>query len=214
MARGGNMGAATSKGRARRRLIATGRPSLCLDYANTRCWRGQASPTETLQHPTDLVDWCRRAGLWAASYRSMTPGPAAALFAEAIALREVIYRAFSSLAAGGSIAHADLAALNAAIAQAPPRARIAQLGTQYAWQVCASTDVRPLAVPQLLAAVIWSAADLIVAGRDDRIRQCANDACRWLFLDGSRNASRRWCDMSACGNRAKARRHYLKRRAG
>jgi predicted RNA-binding Zn ribbon-like protein len=207
------MGAATSNGRARGRLIATRRPSLCLDYANTRCWRGQANPTETLQQPTDLVDWCRRAGLWAASYQPMTPGVAAALLAEAIALREVIYRAFSTLAAGSSIADDDLAALNAAIAQTPPRARIARLGTQYAWQVRASASVRAHAVPQLLAAVVWSAADLIVAGCDDRIRQCANDACRWLFLDGSRNASRRWCDMSACGNRAKARRHYLKRHA-
>ena len=208
------MGAATSNGRARGRFIAAGPASLCLDYADTRCWRGQASPTETLQHPTDLVDWCRRAGLSAASSRSMTPAAAAALFAEAIALREVIYRVFSALAAGSSIADADLAALNVAIAQAPPRARIAQLERQYAWQVGASAGVRPLAVPQLLAAVIWSAADLIVAGCDDRIRQCANEACRWLFLDGSRNASRRWCDMRACGNRAKARRHYLKRQVG
>jgi predicted RNA-binding Zn ribbon-like protein len=32
----------------------------------------------------------------------------------------------------------------------------------------------------------------------------------WLFIDASKNATRRWCDMASCGNRAKARRHYLK----
>jgi len=206
------MGAATSRGHARARLVASGRLSLCLDYANTRCWRGLERPTETLRRPADLIDWCRRASPLAAPYRSMTPAAAASLFAEAIALREVIYRAFSTLAADGSIPQAELSVLNAAIAHAPPRTHIAQLGGQYAWQVEVSAGPRPLSAPQLLAAVVWSAADLIVAARGGEIRQCANDACRWLFLDGSRNASRRWCDMSACGNRAKARRHYLKQR--
>jgi predicted RNA-binding Zn ribbon-like protein len=208
------MGAATSSGRARARLVASGRPSLCLDYANTRCWRGLESPTETLRRPADLIDWCGRASPLAALYRSTTPAASATLFAEAIALREVIYRAFSALAAGGSIPEAELSVLNAAIAHAPPRAHIAQVGAQYAWQVEAPAGARRLSAPQLLAAVVWSAADLIVAARGDRICQCANDACRWLFLDGSRNASRRWCNMRACGNRAKARRHYLKQRGG
>jgi len=206
------MGAAASRGRAR--LIACGRASLCLDFANTRCWRGLESPAETLRRPADLMGWCRRACLLVAPYRSTTAVASATLLAEAIALREVIYRVFSARAAGGSVSEADLSALNAAIAQAPPRARIAQVEAHYAWQVEAPAGARPFSAPQLLAAVVWSAADLLVAADGDRIRLCANDACRWLFLDGSRNASRRWCDMSACGNRAKARRHYLKQRGG
>jgi len=46
--------------------------------------------------------------------------------------------------------------------------------------------------------------------RLDRVRRCANPECGWLFLDDSRAGKRRWCSMSACGNRAKARRHYHK----
>jgi predicted RNA-binding Zn ribbon-like protein len=46
------------------------------------------------------------------------------------------------------------------------------------------------------------------------VRRCANPACVLLFLDLSRNARRRWCDMSACGNRAKAATHYQRRRQG
>jgi len=160
------------------------------------------------------MGWCRRARLLATPYRSPTAVASVTLLAEALALREVIYRAFSARAAGGPVPEADLSALNVAIAQAPPRALIAQVGAHYAWQVEAPAGARPFSAPQLLAAVVWSGADLLVGAGGDRIRLCANDACRWLFLDGSRNGSRRWCDMSACGNRAKARRHYLKQRGG
>lgn len=47
----------------------------------------------------------------------------------------------------------------------------------------------------------------IQSGREDRLRICDNDTCRWIFYDESRAGRRRWCDMSSCGNRAKARRH-------
>ena len=51
-----------------------------------------------------------------------------------------------------------------------------------------------------------SALSLLAGDAWKRIRICPN--CRWLFLDRSRNSSRLWCDMSVCGNRHKARRHY------
>jgi predicted RNA-binding Zn ribbon-like protein len=56
--------------------------------------------------------------------------------------------------------------------------------------------------------IAHSAADLLASGQLDRVRRCGSDTCEWLFLDGSRNRSRRWCDMSTCGNREKARKHY------
>jgi predicted RNA-binding Zn ribbon-like protein len=47
-----------------------------------------------------------------------------------------------------------------------------------------------------------------------RLKACRGDDCRWVFIDSSRNASRRWCDMAGCGNRAKSasfrRRHTNK----
>jgi predicted RNA-binding Zn ribbon-like protein len=46
----------------------------------------------------------------------------------------------------------------------------------------------------------------------DRFRVCANDGCRWVFYDESRAARRRWCDMSSCGNRAKAARHRARKK--
>ena len=47
----------------------------------------------------------------------------------------------------------------------------------------------------------------IQSGREDRLRICDNETCRWIFYDESRAGRRRWCDMASCGNRAKARRH-------
>lgn len=41
----------------------------------------------------------------------------------------------------------------------------------------------------------------------DRLKRCENPRCGWLYLDRSRNRSRRWCEMATCGNRAKARRY-------
>jgi predicted RNA-binding Zn ribbon-like protein len=193
------------------RLVAPGPRALCLDFANTRCWRGLPNPTETLHRPADLLAWCRRAGLLGTSQR-VRAAAAVGLFTEAMSLREVIYRVFRALATEREIAPADLSALNAAFAHAPARTQIAPMGVDYVWQVAVSREACAASACQLLAAVLWSAADLIVAAEAGRIRQCADTACRWLFLDESRSRSRRWCDMASCGNRAKARRHYLKHR--
>jgi predicted RNA-binding Zn ribbon-like protein len=46
-----------------------------------------------------------------------------------------------------------------------------------------------------------------------RVSSCGADTCRWLFLDTSRNHSRRWCDMKVCGNRMKARRFQARHEA-
>jgi predicted RNA-binding Zn ribbon-like protein len=52
----------------------------------------------------------------------------------------------------------------------------------------------------------------LLATAPDRIRHCAHDACILHFFDTSRNGTRRWCSMAACGNRAKASRHYARTR--
>ena len=208
------MGPTTNKVPLPVRLRRAGPPGLCLDYANTLGWRGLERPAETLRSLAHLIDWCARAEL-APELRDWSGLPTAvadALLAEAIALREVIYRIFSALAGGGNSPPADLRALSEAMSRAPLRCAIVQLGAHYAWQVEPQAGGDCCSAPNLLAAVVWSAADLVVGDRRGSVRQCANDRCRWLFLDASRTGSRRWCEMRSCGNRAKARRHYLKHR--
>jgi predicted RNA-binding Zn ribbon-like protein len=58
--------------------------------------------------------------------------------------------------------------------------------------------------------VVWNAADLLTSDRREWVRSCRGRECGWMFLDLSRNATRRWCSMERCGDRAKARWHYQK----
>lgn len=171
------------------------RPDLCLDFANTRYWRGQAVPTETLNAPADLAAWAK-----------VPKPPSPKEFEQAITLREMLYRLFDAQAQGKQAAPRDLEALNIALALAPARKALKRSRSGYEWDV----DPRAGTALALLAPVLWSAGDLLAGPRLDRVRRCANPECGWLFLDDSRAGKRRWCSMSACGNRAKARRHYHK----
>jgi predicted RNA-binding Zn ribbon-like protein len=55
-----------------------------------------------------------------------------------------------------------------------------------------------------------AASDLLVSSDVELIKDCGDPTCRWLFLDVSKNHTRRWCDMKTCGNRMKARRHHAR----
>jgi predicted RNA-binding Zn ribbon-like protein len=198
-------------------LIPAPRDDLCLAFANTLSWRGSPMPSESLRGVTDLLDWLVGTAKVPAEIIAIAgdrlrrrPKKAAALFGEAIVLREAIYRIFSALASGEPVTDKDLARLNRALGEAPARERLAQVDRGYAW-VAKKTDV---SAAGLLAPVLWSAADLLTRPDRRRVRRCANDACLWLFIDESKAGTRRWCDMSSCGNRAKSRRHYLKTKAG
>jgi predicted RNA-binding Zn ribbon-like protein len=182
---------------------------LCLDFANTRFWRGTPSPTETLGRPEDLLDWMEQASLpgviplratWPAA-----PDAATTALGAARGMREALYRLLAGTAEAG-----DLAALNAALAALPPRRRLEAETDGFSWLV--EPDAGATGLPGPLAPVLWSAADLLTSPRRSRVHCCANPQCRWLFLDESRNGSRRWCSMAGCGNRAKAHRHYERRR--
>jgi predicted RNA-binding Zn ribbon-like protein len=177
------------------------RLDLCLDFANTRYYRGQAVPTETLNAPGDFAAWIAAQG---------GAKPAKALgvrdFEAAVALRETIYRLFDVQTQGKTAASRDLEALNQALAATPARTTVKRSRNGYDWDI----DAKSGTALSLLAPVLWSAGDLLTGPRLDRVRRCANPECGWLFLDDSRAGKRRWCSMSACGNRAKARRHYHK----
>ena len=207
----------TAPARSPATLVRADRADLCLEFANTRFWRGRDPVTETLHGPIELLDWCLANGaVDAAAARALRarwkqrPAQAQAVFDAAIGLRETLFPLFAAVAGGAGPAPDDLAMLNRALAAAPSRKHLRRTAEGYGWQV----DLLPRAAPELLAAVLWSAGDLVAGTRRDRVRQCANPQCQWLFLDDSKSGTRRWCAMSACGNRAKAHRHYLRKKAG
>jgi predicted RNA-binding Zn ribbon-like protein len=182
---------------------------LCLTFANTRYWRGKSAPTETLADRDDLLRWVgQEIGLDETVSRGLMP-EAPSAFQEAIGLREMIHGLFVQAAGQGAIQPAALAALNAALGRAPRRAVLSVIGRDRGWAIVPDGA----AVTTLLAPILWSAGDLLLGPRFERVRQCDNPVCGWLFLDDSKSGNRRWCAMSACGNRAKAHRHYEKRKA-
>ena len=66
---------------------------------------------------------------------------------------------------------------------------------------------------KILWAAAWSASKLFAEAENlQRLRRRHGDDCAWIFVDTSRNKSRRWCSMAACGNVVKARRHYRKQK--
>jgi predicted RNA-binding Zn ribbon-like protein len=77
-----------------------------------------------------------------------------------------------------------------------------------AWQWRRNTETDPNLPLWLLA---QSVSDILLSQDAARVRTCAVDTCRWLFLDTSKNHTRRWCNMKVCGNRMKARRFQARR---
>lgn len=195
----------------RRDLIAG---NVSLDFANTVDWHDSARPDELLTSYSDLVRWSRHAGILSEGQSARllaqaqdSAEAADAVFARAIALREAIFRVFSAVIAGQSPGSQDLDTLNSEVSVALARMRVARIHEGFRWEWADEE-----ALDQMLWPVAKSAADLLTSPELSKVRKCLGFPCGWLFMDTSRNQSRRWCDMKSCGNRAKARRHYHRKR--
>jgi predicted RNA-binding Zn ribbon-like protein len=184
---------------------------LCLDFVNT-VGGSRANPKERLNTYADLVAWGRQAGVLADRdadhlnrLASARPEEAQKVLTGAVALREALFRIFCGAAECRPQRSDDMATLNAALARALAHVRLDATaeGCVRVW----GDD--PGALDRMLWPVLRSAMDVLtVEDERTRIHKCESPTCDWLFLDTSRNHSRRWCDMKSCGNRAKARRYY------
>lgn len=189
---------------------------LSLDFANTVDWRTSDHPQQLLTSYSDLVAWSRHAGILTddraqrcLKEAECRPMEAIAVLERAIALREAIYRISSAISHGLQPQAVDLDTLNAELSEALARSQIVPTSDGFAWDWVGAGET----LDRMLWAVVSDAADLLTSDDMKRVRGCAGDGCGWLFLDMSRNRSRRWCAMEDCGNRAKARRFYKRRRA-
>ena len=189
-----------------------------LDFANTVSRRGDpAGGVERLTDYGRLVAFAQQSGLIsrgeAARLRSegeAHPRAAAAALARATELREAIYPVLSAEARGEPVADDALAALNAHLPEALSALRLAPGSDGYTWRFDhGKTDLAPM-----LAPILRSTAELLTSPALTRVRECDSETCWWLFLDGSKSGTRRWCDMKVCGNREKARRHHKRQKAG
>ena len=185
--------------------------SVALDFANTLDWRLRENPVELLRDPPDLLRWARSAGViepgharrlraWAKSHVSA----AARTLVDAKQVREAIADIFQAVVEERTPPRAALARLEEACRSAASARTLRSngKGTQWVWREASPEPERPAWAAALDAARILTSEDVA------RVRQCGDAACGWFFLDTSRNRTRRWCSMKACGNRNKARRHY------
>jgi predicted RNA-binding Zn ribbon-like protein len=189
----------------------------CLDFANTASQRRLGPFKEKLESYEDLLVWAVQAEQLteaeAGDLRQKAaadPAGAAAVLERSRALREAIYRIFTLRASGAELPAADLKL----ISEEYGRAAVNRVLTPSNVGVCTFEWHTHDALDRPLWPVAVSATNLVASEDALRVKECATENCNWLFLDASKNRSRRWCEMKECGNRAKARRHYQRRANG
>jgi predicted RNA-binding Zn ribbon-like protein len=192
---------------------------VCLDFVNTVDCHTSARPKEYLVDYSALVGWWQHAGLLPPhaatqllSLAARRPADAEAALDRARQLRDALYGLFASRftdQAKRSPSPDQIATFNRALGETPGRVGIVQTRSGFAW----SWQHDSPRLDQPLGPIAWSAAELLTSAEAALVRECEGEQCSWLFLDTSRNHGRRWCSMTDCGNRAKAQRHYARRRA-
>ena len=192
---------------------------LALDLANTVSRRDDPERRKDhLEGYRDMLSFARQSEIISPrqasellSYAEQHGSRARRSFSEAIKLREAIYRAFSAIAQGKSATTSDLDLIAGFARKALQHRSLSRANGGYCWEWRANES-------NLLDRILWpmaqAAADLLTSEQLGIVRFCEAPDCEWLFLDHSRNRSRRWCDMTSCGNRQKARRHYRRARGG
>jgi predicted RNA-binding Zn ribbon-like protein len=189
---------------------------LCLDFVNTIDPRFGPRRNDLLGGYDDLVAWAEHAeAISRQQARALRrEGSArledtAAVFRAAIDLREALYRMFAVPPEAGAFEPTDLATLNRALAAALPHRQIVESNGGFDW------DWEPVspALDRVLWPVTLSAAELVTSAERARVRECPGEHCGWLFLDASKNRSRRWCSMESCGSQEKSRRYYQRHRS-
>jgi len=185
--------------------------STALDFANTLDWRLRDQPIELFKTFPDLLRFgrsvavlepreARRLRRWAEAH----PAAAKRVLDEGKEVREAMAAIFQALVDGKALPPGSVRQLEEAYrAASTARAlRPSDVGVAWVWREASPEPHRPIWAAAL------DAAQILTSPESARVRQCGDAECGWFFLDTSRNRTRRWCSMKACGNRNKARRFY------
>lgn len=189
---------------------------LALDFVNTIDSRPTAHPKELLPRYADLVSWSRQAGVLSERQKQALLGKSrrGAKKAEetrklAVGLRECLFRVFTAITDEQDVSKDSLMEWNRFVLRSMEHYELIQDKSVFSWRLRSE----PLELDSMLWPVIHAAVKLSTGPQASRIRRCASPSCDWLFLDASKRGNRRWCDMTVCGNRAKARRFYSRKKA-
>ena len=175
---------------------------LALDFCNTAGEHLAEHPDEMLHNWESFLRWATQIGLIGPeSYVEVLPHPEP--LDETIRLREAIYRVGLTVAGVRQLSGSDVALIREHANAPRPEVEFQENAGQ--WRPAPTR-----ASAQLCAILGGEALSLLCSPQATRVGVCAGGNCGWLFLDESRGKRRRWCDMSDCGSRAKARRYYQK----
>ena len=181
--------------------------SLFIEFGNT--------PLDEIATPRAVLDWLAAHGLLTerealASARRLSPDSAQGrrLVERFHAAHRLVRRISQALDEQRPPSRTLVAELNGALREGVHYHALAanRDGTSYSYRQVGDR------LDQARATIAGSLADFLVNGPTHRLRTCDNQACRWLFIDRSPAGRRRWCEMSSCGNRAKAARHRARLR--
>ncbi|HEY1180007.1 MAG TPA: CGNR zinc finger domain-containing protein [Phytomonospora sp.] len=166
--------------------------NLILDFANTI----------DIEDRTDEFTTAEGMATWL-TQRELSPEDAPVPYDDVLALRTGL-RARLLLGNGGEAAPAEISAAEAVLARSPLTVR---LGT-------GESPDEPLAADGPVARLAAAWALTVASGEWQRLKQCPDHECGWVFWDTTRSRTRRWCSMRVCGNRAKVRAYSARRRSG
>lgn len=186
---------------------------LCLDFANTVSWHDSSEYSkQLLTSYQKLVNWSLHANILKKEQSLLLlkkaesqPSKAQEVLQKAIDLRESIYQIFSLVLNNETPDSKDLSILNEALVNAYGKIRVVPGEDKFSLEFLNGEDT----LDGMLPPIVQSAIEILISEKElSRVKKCEGAPCGWLFLDTSRNRSRRWCSMADCGNRAKAKRFY------
>lgn len=181
-----------------------------LAFINTL--RPTSAPLDTLTSYEALALWARDQHLVSAAAAERLiaeskkhPHQAALVLARAKEFREALNSLAEAIDAGRQPHAATLATIGECLAGAYANARLVPHDGTLQWIASAEDDL-----DRILWEIGRAAGRLVISPRLARVRACAAGDCGWWFVDDTKNRSRKWCDMTLCGNREKLRRFRAK----
>jgi predicted RNA-binding Zn ribbon-like protein len=214
----GSTGAPAGRRRAPRFDLIAG--NVCLDFVNTLDDRHNGDrhiqPKELLETYLDLARFGEDTGLLSETRAerliersSLDPAGAQKALLRGRELREAIHDVFWAVMNQRPVPSGALARLNADVQTAAGRMRLVPAkGGGFEWSFDDFGDFDGLLWP-----IARAAGDLLAGDQLAYVRACSSKTCEWFFLDTSKNHHRRWCDMTRCGNRAKVRSFYERKKS-
>ncbi len=189
--------------------LHAGHPAL--ELVNTLDLRFSAQALDLIPTYKDLLRFAIQLDLLTAEQarklgRSVDEKEAQRVLASTVELREALAAVFYGRMEGGKVPAAQMHILEQQFHAAAVHRRLLAGDAHLEWSW--SGVERQAEIPLWMLA--QAAADLLVSSDAELVKDCGDPTCRWLFLDVSKNHTRRWCDMKTCGNRMKARRHHAR----